>query len=93
MSTDGKGAGSPGALYDDRPLCRQRRSSGVVLAIVAIALLLAIGFFFLAGRHPGSKEDAALTKAARTVDDGARSIGDAASHTLDRLRNNDRDRK
>ncbi len=93
MSTEGKGAGSPGALYDDRPLCRQRRSSGVVLAIVAIALLLAIGFFFFAERRSDSREDTALTNAAQTVDDGARSIGDAASHTLERLRNNDRDKK
>lgn len=93
MSTEGKGGVPPPPVYDDRPLCRQRSRSGIIFVIIALALLLAIGFFFLVERHRDDARGAAATQAAEAIDNAARSVGDAASRTFDRLRNEGRKRE
>lgn len=71
---------------DDRPLNCQRRRSGMVFVIVALALLLAIGFFFLTNQHREDAQSRAITDAAESVDNAARSVGDAAQRAIDKLR-------
>lgn len=74
---------------DDRPLNCQRRRGGMVFVIIALALLLAIGFFFLTNQRREDAQSRAITNAAETVDDAARSVGDAAQRAMDKLRDRD----
>ncbi|WP_336970309.1 hypothetical protein [Sphingobium aromaticiconvertens] len=71
---------------DDRPLNCQRRRGGMVFVIIALALLLAIGFFFLTNQRREDAQSRAITDAAETVDNAARSVGDAAQRAMDKLR-------
>ena len=71
---------------DDRPLNCHRRRGGMVFVIVAMALLLAIGFFFLTNQRREDAQSRAITDAAETVDNGIRSIGDAAQSAMEKLR-------
>lgn len=66
---------------DSRPTDGQR-SSAIIFAIVAIALLLAIGFFYLAGnRHEDRPVDTA-NNAALSLDDAARTVENAARNAV-----------
>lgn len=87
MSIEGKGRVPSQPLCDDRPLCDQRKRRGVVYLIVGLALLLAIGFFFIAEKNKQDARSTAVTKAAEKIDDAAQSVGDAAGRAFDRLRN------
>lgn len=62
------------------------RGSGVIFALVAIALILAIGFFYLTNERRGDKRADAVTGAAQSVDDAARVMEEAARNAADRLR-------
>lgn len=64
--------------------------SGLLLAIVAIALILAIGFFYLSSERREDRQADAVTNAAGAVDDAARIVGDAAKNAADTLRNDER---
>ena len=64
------------------------RGSGVVFALVALALILAIGFFYLTNERRVDRQADKVTKAAGSVDDAARVVGDAAKNAADTLRDN-----
>lgn len=74
---------------DDRPLNCQRRRGGMTFVIVALALMLAIGFFFMVDQRNDEGQGQAITDAAETVDNAARTIGDAGQRAMDRLRDRD----
>ena len=57
------------------------RGSGVVFALVALALILAIGFFYLTNDRRDDRQAEAVT-----VDDAAKLVGDAAKNAADKLR-------
>ncbi|ASY43208.1 MAG: hypothetical protein ACOY4N_10170 [Pseudomonadota bacterium] len=62
------------------------RGSGVVFALVALALILAIGFFYLTNDRRDDRQAEAVTSAAQSVDDAAKLVGDAAKNAADKLR-------
>ena len=72
--------GDSGSLAD-RP-----RSGGMVFALVALALILAIGFFYMTSERRADRAADKVTKAAGTVDDAARVVSEAAKNAADRLR-------
>ncbi len=61
------------------------RGSGVIFALVAIALILAIGFFYLT-KEREDKESRVITEAAESADSAARIVGNAAQDAADSLR-------
>lgn len=76
---------------DDPPVYMSRversRGSGVVFALVAIALVLAIGFFYMTNDHRKDRAADSVTHAADSVDDAAKVVGQAAKNAADTLRN------
>lgn len=62
------------------------RAGGVIFALVAIALILAIGFFYLTEHRRNDRRADAVTGAAQSVDDAARVMEEAARNAADRLR-------
>jgi len=85
MYNDQKGrnerCGDSGSLAD-RP-----RRGGMVFALVALALVLAIGFFYMTTERRADRAADKVTRAAGTVDDAARVVSEAAKNAADRLRN------
>ncbi|RJG55477.1 hypothetical protein D0Z70_08720 [Sphingobium terrigena] len=75
---------------DDPPvhvtIVERSRGSGVVFALVALALILAIGFFYLTNDRRDDRQAEAITGAAQSVDDAAKMVGDAAKDAADKLR-------
>lgn len=64
------------------------RGSGIIFALVAIALILAIAFFYLTkDRNDGPAN--AVSNAANGADSAAYVVGDAARNAADTLRNRD----
>lgn len=61
------------------------RGSGVIFALVAIALILAITFFYFT-KEREDKESRVVTEAAESADSAARVVGNAAQDAADRLR-------
>ncbi|MDO7834902.1 hypothetical protein Q4610_07560 [Sphingobium sp. HBC34] len=72
------------------PIDERSRGSGVVFALVALALVLAIGFFYLTNDQRNDRPADAVTRAAGSIDDAAKVVGDAAHNAADRLRNTDK---
>ncbi|NWK98859.1 hypothetical protein DM806_24980 [Sphingobium lactosutens] len=72
---------------DDQPM--RSRGSSVVFALVALALILAIAFFYLTNERREDRRADKLTEAAGAVDDAAAVVGDAAKNAADALRNHD----
>ncbi|WP_298401279.1 hypothetical protein [Sphingobium sp.] len=70
-----------------KSVAERSRGSGVVFALVVLALILAIGFFYLTSDRREDRQADAVTEAAGSVDDAARVIGDAAKNAADTLRN------
>ncbi|KFG92097.1 hypothetical protein BV98_000349 [Sphingobium herbicidovorans NBRC 16415] len=66
---------------DDMTQAGQSRGTGVIFALVAIALILAIAFFYLT-RESEVKESRAITEAAESDDSAARLVGDAAHEAV-----------
>jgi len=60
--------------------------SGITFALVAIALILAIGFFYLTNDHSRDKRADVVTGTAQSVDEAAQVIEKAARNAADRLR-------
>ena len=67
---------------------QRSRGSTVIFAIVAIALILAIGFFYLTKERENRVGDT-LIEAADSPDSAAHVIGDAAQNEAARLNNRD----
>ncbi|MBY2927352.1 hypothetical protein FIM10_01475 [Sphingomonadales bacterium 56] len=61
------------------------RGSGVIFALVAIALILAIGFFYLT-KEREDRESRVITDAAESADSAARVIENAAQDAASSLR-------
>lgn len=61
------------------------RGSGVIFALVAIALILAIGFFYLT-KEREDKQDRVATEAVESADSAARVVENAAQDAADSLR-------
>ncbi|KMS58604.1 hypothetical protein V473_11025 [Sphingobium cupriresistens LL01] len=80
----------PSGREEDRPppITTVERSGGssVVFALVALALILAIGFFYMTNERRGDRQADKVTQAAGSVDDAARVVGDAAKNAADTLR-------
>ncbi|WHO40409.1 hypothetical protein PMI04_007395 [Sphingobium sp. AP49] len=72
----------------DRGVDRPAGNGGLIFALVAIALILAIGFFYLTNERREDRRADAVTHAADSVDNAARIVGDAAKNAADDLRNN-----
>lgn len=66
---------------------QRSRGSGVVFALVAIALILAIAFFYMTNERRGDRQADKVTQAAGSVDDAAKVVGEAARNAADTLRN------
>ena len=85
---EGGGNGGP-PQGQDRPeemmRAERSRSSGVIFALVAIALILAITFFYLT-KEREDRESRVITEAAESADSAARVVGNAAQQAADRLR-------
>jgi len=81
----------PPGRDEDRPhhvsVVDRSLNSGVVFALVALALILAIGFFYMTNERRGDRQADKVTEAAGSVDDAARVVGDAAKNAADTLRN------
>lgn len=71
------------------PLSEQSRGSGVIFALVTLALILAIGFFYMTSERRSDRQADAITHAADSVDSAARVVGDAAQNAAGQLRNGD----
>ena len=65
----------------------ERRSGGglVILGIIALALILAIGFFLVEKQHPRDAQADAVVGAAESVGNAATRIGDAAAKSAEKL--------
>ncbi|WP_062731243.1 hypothetical protein [Sphingobium abikonense] len=66
-----------------------RSKSGVVLGVVALALVLAVGFFYLTNDDRRDRRADAVTQAAASADEAVQAMGDAtrnAANDLDRAR-------
>ncbi|PZU57827.1 MAG: hypothetical protein DI547_12250 [Sphingobium sp.] len=75
-------AGSP----DDRPLAEQR-TRPLIPVLIAIALILAIGFFYLTGRSEGhDRSGDKILGAAASAESAATAIGDAARDAANRMK-------
>ena len=77
-----RGQGPP----DEMMQVERSRSSGVIFALVAIALILAIAFFYLTKERESGQEKV-ITEAAESADSAARVVGNAAQDAADRFRN------
>lgn len=64
---------------------RRAGNGGVIFAIIALALILAIGFFFLVESRHDPDPAEVLTETSRSIDDGARIVGDAARNAADSI--------
>lgn len=65
---------------------RHSHANSVIFGLIAIALILAIGFFYLTNDRRGNRQADAVTGAAKSVDDAARVMEEAARNAADRLR-------
>ncbi|WP_369680234.1 hypothetical protein [Novosphingobium sp. Chol11] len=70
---------------DDMIQAEKSRGSGVIFALVAIALILAIGFFYLT-KEREDKESRVITEAAESADSATRVIENAAHDAASSLR-------
>ena len=65
----------------------EQRSGGglVILAIIALALILAIGYFLIQKPNPRNSQANAVAAAAESVGDSATRAGDAVAKTAEKL--------
>lgn len=69
---------------EDVSRVEQSRGSGLIFVLIAIALILAIGFFYLT-KDRESDQSRVLMEAAESADSAARVVGNAAENAADRL--------
>lgn len=74
----------------DEPASLLERSRGslIIFLLVAIALILAIGFFYLTKDRDDRRADT-VTQAVGSIDSAAHVVGDAARNAAETLRNQD----
>lgn len=84
-TTDGTATEQP--VHTTTIIEKRRGGSGVILAIIALALAVAVGFFYFASESRENAESDAVIGAAESVGDAARSVGDAAQDAADKLKN------
>lgn len=84
MVENGRSGGPPhgSGPIDEGPRIERSRGSGLIFALVAIALILAIGFFYLT-KDREDDQSRVVTEAAESVDSAARVVGDAAQNAAD----------
>ncbi|MDF0544455.1 hypothetical protein PX699_19055 [Sphingobium sp. H39-3-25] len=80
------GEGKSHSDPDNEPLAR-RSSSGVILAIIVIAVILAIGAMMMFPDRQRNDQGEAAIQAAQTLDRGATAVGDAAASAAEKLKN------
>lgn len=69
---------------DDMNEIERARGTGLIFVLVALALILAIGFFYMTkDREPDQAR--VLTQAAESTDSAARVVGDAAQNAADQF--------
>jgi uncharacterized membrane protein len=78
--------GTPGPTVVER----RGGGGGVILGILAIALIAVVAFFLLDLNKGETRKDDAIARAAGDVGDGARKIGDAAEKAADKLSDSDK---
>lgn len=69
----------------DPPLAQRRRGSGIIFLLVAIALILAVGFFYLTKDREDNQPN--VVTQAESDDSAARVVGNAAKDAANSLRN------
>jgi hypothetical protein len=84
MVNDAGGHDRPHQRTD--PPLERAGGSGVVFALVTLALLLAIAFFYLTNDGRDDRPAEAVTRAAGSADTAARVVGDATRDAADDLR-------
>lgn len=67
-------------------IVEHRGGNGVVMGIIAIALVLAIGFFLLVSDKRQDAQTQAAIDAAQSVDRAAQKMGDAAAEAARKMR-------
>lgn len=71
-----------------QPIVAERlHRSGIVLFLVTLALILAIGFFYMTNENRQDRQADAVTQAADQADDAVELVGGAAKNAADTLRN------
>jgi hypothetical protein len=65
------------------PMAERSHGSGLVFTLVALALVLAIGFFYVTNESRDDRRADAVTQAADSVDRAASRAGDAARNAAD----------
>ncbi|WP_340265107.1 hypothetical protein [Sphingobium mellinum] len=79
--------GEPPDSLDDLNDIEAARGTGLIFLLVALALILAIGFFYMTkDREPD--QGRVLTEAAESADSAARVVGDAAQKAADKFERN-----
>jgi len=73
--------GTPGTTVIER----RGGGGGVIMGIIAIALIAAIAFFLFDMNKGETRKDNAVTEAAGKVGDSAKKIGDAAEKAAEKL--------
>ena len=68
-----------------KPPRQPHPNSGVVLGLVALALVLAVGFFYLTNDDRRDRRADAVTQAAASADEAGQAMGDAAQNAADDL--------
>ena len=89
MVEDGR-PGEPipdGEPSDDMNEIEQSRGTGLIFVLVALALILAIGFFYMTKDHEPD-QGRVLTEAAESADSAARVVSDAAHKAANRFDQN-----
>ncbi len=60
----------------------------VIIALLAIAVFLAVSFFYMTNEKRRDRPAESVTKAAAAVDDAARKVGDSARNAAQDFRKN-----
>lgn len=85
MVDDQDGRAHPSEPIEDVSGVEQTRGSGVIFILVAIALILAISFFYLT-KDRDDEQSRVMTETAQTADSAADVVSDAAQQAANRLR-------
>lgn len=78
--------GTPRRHLPEDCLARQARRRGLVFTLIAVALLLAISFFYLTNQQRDDRVADDVTQAASSADNAVISISDAAKNAADAMR-------